>query len=151
MLLFILQSTSLPPMAELKWYLNLNRLLVIQRDSTLLLFSYAFQKGGKEENLGDDILAGGALSGIESLLAEITKSQGGINEIDHGDKKVSSHYAQDATFILFTISKAAEFHDRLARFSFLLYQKYGSFIKDWEGNQAAFQDAETLVKEVFMR
>ena len=140
-----------PPLSELRWYLNLNRLIVIQRSSSLVLHSYYFQSGGEEDTSKDaeSILAGGALSGVQSILTEILKTQGGIKVIDHGDKSIYFHHNEECTFVLFTSGKAEELSERLVLFSLKFMNKYGESLVNWNNNLEIFKDAKELVKIVF--
>ena len=142
---------GLIPLSELHWYLNLNRLLVIQRSSSLVIHSHYFHID-VEDKINDDtenILAGGALSGVQSILNEILKSESGIEVIDHGDKSIYFHHTEKCTFVLFTSGKAEELSERLRLFSFKFMNKYRNDLTNWNGRLDVFNNTREITKEVF--
>lgn len=141
----------LPPLSELHWYLNLNRLLVIQRSSSLVIHSYLFHIDVEDDMNGDtaSILAGGALSGVQSILNEILKSESGIKVIDHGDKSIYFHHNEICTFVLFTSGKAEELSERLQHFSIKFMNKFHTALTNWNGRLDVFNNTREITKEVF--
>lgn len=140
----------IPPMIELKWYLKLNRIIVIHPKNSLSLFSYKFLNQ-KDKFEGEDILAGGAFSGIQSLLNEILKSDKGINAIEHGDQVVYFNHSELATFILITSGKAKEFDERLNEFKTEFISQYQTALQEFDGNLGVFDNAEKLIAKVFTK
>ena len=144
--------TIIPPMIELKWYSKLQRLMVIQRQGSLVLYLYKFQvdSGEKDSHDVDGVLAGGAISGIQSLLGEILKSQEGINEIDQGDKTIYFQHSDTLTFVLFTNGKAKEFHEQLTQFAMNFNIQFADIVANWNGNLNTFDDADKIIKKTFI-
>ncbi len=140
---------AVPALSELQWYLKLNRLMAISRESSIVLFSYDFQVVPKERADTEEVLASGALSGIQTLLGEILQSKQGINEIDHGDKTIYFQHGEVCTFVLFTQGKAIEFNERLIEFKRAFEKTYGQAAKDFKGYVETFSPATALVKNIF--
>ncbi|MBD3185994.1 hypothetical protein GF325_04115 [Candidatus Bathyarchaeota archaeon] len=147
-----------PPLTELNWYRDLYRLLVLQRKGTLVMFTYEFQKeeesqetNGDHRGDTDGLLAGGALSGIQSLLGEILETKGtdGLNQIDHGGKTIYFNHGENASYVLFTSGQSMEFMARLDLFKLKFRNAYGNLVDDWNGNVAVFKDAIDIVHDVF--
>jgi hypothetical protein len=149
-LLLVKGWSLIPPIVELKWYLKLGRLMVIHRNNSLAVFSYQFQKQANAFE-GEDVLAGGAFSGIQSLLNEILKSDKGINAIDHGDQVIYFNHSDLATFILITQGKAREFDERLNAFKSEFIAQYQAALRDFNGNLVVFNEAEKIVGKVFTK
>lgn len=142
--------SMIPPLSELTWYENLTRIIVVQQEASLVLFSYDFREQS-ETGSSDVHLAGGAISGIQSLLGEILKSDQKVNEIDHGDKTIYFNHGRKVTTILFTTGKALEYHSRLSNFRVEFESRYGQTLQNWAGNVSAFTGAKSIVEEVFKK
>ncbi len=140
---------AVPALSELQWYLKLNRLMAISRESSIVLFSYDFQVSPTKAET-EEVLASGALSGIQTLLGEILHSKEGINEIDHGDKTIYFQHGEVCTFVLFTQGKATEFNERLIAFKREFEKTFGQAAKDFKGYVETFNPASALVKNIFL-
>ena len=149
-LMMVFGWSQVPPLSELEWYTKLKQLIVIQRNGSLVIYSYIFQT---EDRNGDDksILAGGALSGIQTLLSEILDSKKLINQIDHDDKTIYFNHGNLTTYVLFTQGKAFEFHERLTHFASNFEERYGDIIKNWNGNLSDFEGTEQVLSKIFKR
>lgn len=149
-LMMVYGWAQVPPLSELEWYNKLKQLIVIQRTGSLVIYSYIFQAEDKSED-DKSILAGGALSGIQTLLSEILDSKKLINQIDHDDKTIYFNHGDLTTYVLFTQGKAFEFHERLTQFASAFEERYGDIIKNWKGNLSEFEAAEMVLSKIFKR
>ncbi len=156
-LMLVKAWSIIPPLKELKWYQSLDKLMVIQKPSSLLMYSYMFYNTPTQileseclSEQNQDVLTGGALTGIQSLLKEILKSKEGINLIEHGDRLIYFAHSEFATFVLFTKGKSQEFEERLYQFKSRFIQKYKKELESWNCDITVFNGADEIMKEVFL-
>lgn len=141
-----------PNLSELDWMLKMERLLIIHRDSSGTLFQYTFQSlNNKEsENQTEDVLTGSAMGGIDMLLKEILASEGHINEIDHGNKKVIFSHGIATECILFAQGTSEEFIHRLKIFHLSFEKLFGNKeLLNWNGEVTQFNKAHDLILQYF--
>ena len=148
-LMMVYAWKMIPSFDELEWYSNLERLMVFQRKGSLVLYSHEFQVEEQDTTSSKNVLASGAISGIQSLLSEITSSKELINIIDHGDKTLYFEHKQEVSFVLFCEDKSREYNTRLSLFATDFMNEYGEKVKNWKGNLNDFEDAKNLVKKNF--
>ncbi len=149
-LMMVYGWAQVPPLSELEWYTKLKQLIVIQRASSLVVYSYAFQTEDKSK-ADNSVLAGGALSGIQTLLSEILDSKKLINQIDHDDKTIYFNHGASTTYVLFTQGKAFEFYERLTQFASAFEEKFANTIANWKGNLGDFEGADSILSKIFKR
>ncbi|TFF88580.1 MAG: hypothetical protein EU549_02730 [Promethearchaeota archaeon] len=143
---------KLPRLSELDWVLELDRLMVIHRDASSVLFEYEFQassdKKQKNQQIDGDI-AGTAIGGIAILLKEILTSKDQIHVIDHGDKKIYFSHGSYILGVLIVQGSSEEFQYRLNLFSLIFEKKYEDILKNYTGKISEFKSSRELIPEVF--
>jgi hypothetical protein len=142
---------SLPNLSELDWMRKMEKLYIIHKDTSTLLFQYQFrtEKSDDLEDVDSD-LAGSAIGGIDMLLSEILANSGHIKEIEHGDKKINFVHGDFAISILIGNGSSNEFKYRLEVFHLTLEKLYSSELANFNGALAPFTDLESLVRKYFL-
>ena len=107
----------LPPLHELDGMLKMNQLLIIEKNTSSLLFKYNFTPVSEnDKNDLDSDLASSVMNGIDSLLSEILASKGHIKEIEHSGKMVLFLHGEHSVAILIADPPSDEFKYRLEMF-----------------------------------
>ena len=141
-----------PNLSELDWMLKMERLLLIHRDSSGLLYQYDFIATSSKDskNQVEGSLAGSAIGGVDILLGEVLTSKGHINEIDHGNKKIIFSHGIATECILITTGASAEFRYRLNMFHLSFEKLYGGEkLITWNGEVSQFEKTRDLISKYF--
>jgi hypothetical protein len=129
-----------PNQREFALLLSLEKLYVIHKKDSIVLFSYHFHHDGSTIDMDD--LYGPAIGMMDGLLGEILSSRGHIKEIMHDDKVL--YFAQGAHCIFTAISQAhfSETRTHLDKFARDFEEKFatkldGQFNFDMDEYKAA--------------
>jgi hypothetical protein len=136
----------IPSLAELNWLLGLKRLLVIKNDSSISLIDHNFVI---EKDTASDTITGAAFGGFTHLLKELLASKEHVNIIDHGDSTIYFSNQERFTAILITSFKSDEYGYRLNKFGIEFGQRYDAIFQKWHGDMEPFEDAISLINEIF--
>jgi hypothetical protein len=140
----------LPPLHELDWMLKMNQLLIIEKNTSSLLFKYNFTPVSEnDKNDIDSELASSAMSGIDSLLSEILASKGHIKEIEHSGKMVLFLHGEYSIAILIADAPSDEFKYRLEMFHLNFENEFKDELKSFSGEITPFQATESLIQKYF--
>jgi hypothetical protein len=142
----------LPDLRNLNWILKMEKLFIIHKDTSSLLFSYNFKikEESKTDNSVDSDLAGSAIGGMEMLLSEILENKGKLNQIDHEDKKILFSHGKYSVCIIIADDYAEEINYRLELFHLTFENEFSSRgLSDFDGNITPFREAESLVHDYF--
>jgi len=143
---------KLPSLSELDWMLKLERLFVIHRESSKLMYHYDFQISSEKASVfqleGD--LVSSAIGGVNIILREILASNGYIKEINYGDKNIIFSNGVATVCILITGGHSSEFKYRLKMFHLSFEKQFdGEKLKDWNGNLKIFEKTYNLINRFF--
>jgi hypothetical protein len=147
--------------SEADWFIYLRKLYVFN-NTGVCLYSYDFardiynysrelaEKIGllKETSLSQDLVSGG-LSGIVSLISEITNSNKKLRVVDHEDKKLLFHYEKNTIFCLLTTKDLNILMNKLGEFAQEFEQTYQLALKNFRGSLGVFDDSVYLVDKHF--
>ncbi|TFF98955.1 MAG: hypothetical protein EU541_06170 [Promethearchaeota archaeon] len=149
-LLMVYGWRLLPPLSELDWMMKMNQLLIIDNNSSSLLFKYNFtQISEQNEKDIDSDLASSAMSGIDSLLSEILASEGHIKEIEHSGKIVLFLHGTYSDCVLIADAHSDEFKYRLEMFHLNFENKFKTELATFSGEITPFRETESLIREYF--
>ncbi len=141
----------LPDISEMDWLQKLDKLLIIQLKSNVLIHQFYFTKGEIEQNNLDDIV-GSALGGISSLLKEILSKKGHLREIDHAEKKIIVHHGQATMCLMFTRGSSSEILFRTEMFHLAFEKRFGvEEINNWVADLSMFSKIDDIVIKHFLR
>jgi hypothetical protein len=80
------------------------------------LYGNDFKKNTSDhEKLNEDLVSGGLL-GIDSMIKEISETQGKIQILEHGDQKMIFHHGKYSVAVLFVEKDLIIFREKLAGF-----------------------------------
>jgi len=136
---------SLPTWSEFDWEEKVERLLVLLQ-SGILVYEYNFQ--GEEEF--DSDLVGCGLSGVVSLVKEMTGSEKGIKVIRQDQKIIYLEYGEHVTVVIIASEELRILYEKIANFTREFEILFTNILGDWNGSTSEFQLAESLVKKNFL-
>lgn len=139
---------NLPLLSDLEWYKKMNRIYVVNKKSSILLYEYSFKK---IDNDTDADLAGSMFGGITKLLKEVLASDQSVSTIDHGDRKVYFSHGRIVTSIIIVEGDSEEFQKRLDIFTSAFESEFSLILKEFDGNLNVFRPTIGLIIDSFSR
>ncbi len=133
------------------WRTYIQRVLILHNNG-VNVFDYNFQEGdedaGKGEGPDPDLVSGG-LTGIQSLLKEISSSKEQLEILDHADKKIIFAHGKHTTIVLFSTKYLAYLKNKLTKFQeeFEYYNK--ERLEHFKGNVHNLNQLGDLMKKYF--
>jgi hypothetical protein len=133
-----------PILSELEWMMKMERLMVIEPRSSLMLYQYKFKTLVTQVN---DDLAGTVIGGVNMILKEILTTKGHIKEIDYENKRISHSLS-----ILITTVPSNEFKYRLEMFHLSFERMFKKELEsEFFEEITKFKKASNLVKQYFLQ
>ncbi len=126
---------------NIKILLHVHVLNIITKEG-LTLYS---ENDGKS----DPDLIGAALSGLHSLIQEISKSHNKIRVIDQGDKKLVFAFGKRVFVVVIVDEDSALLDKMLEGLVFRFESAYAVLLENWDGKIDAFNSAGKIVDSVF--
>lgn len=124
---------------------ELNTLYIMYSDGRDV-FTHQFSESKGET---DPALVAGMFSAITSFIRETTKSSEYLRSIDHGDSKITIEYGDYVFGAIFSNIQTAEIRSKLKNFVQAFENRYGEYLKKWNGNTSPFLTGDELIDEVF--
>ncbi|MBD3408245.1 MAG: hypothetical protein GF411_19135 [Candidatus Lokiarchaeota archaeon] len=145
---------DLPSLEDLNWLRILDRLLVIDIQTTLPILDFPFRKdSSKFKSIptedSDGLVVAGVMTSMETVMEEILTDSGGINEINFGNKTIIFERRPDFVCILIVDKSVREIHFRLETFALYFENQFGEIVKYAKGQADQFIGADNLVRSVF--
>ncbi|MHA1819555.1 MAG: MFS transporter [Promethearchaeota archaeon] len=143
---------------ETNWFNSLRQLYIFNQNG-ICLYSYDFRKDIIELQEGhidtskiisQDLVSGG-LTGIVSMIAEITQSNKRLRIVDQGDKKVLFHFGKYTIFALITTKYLNILVSKLRDFAKDFEDTFELALKRFNGNVSSFDATEFIIKKHFRR
>lgn len=138
---------------ERNWASAIKELYVLSY-SGVCVYNYDFlrksqpkEKENKREI--DEDLISGALSGIITIISEITQSKRYIKKIDKEGNHLLFSFGKFHIVALITTNDLPILYKKLETFSGAFEQKFSKELKKFQGNIQPFQEAKYLVKKYF--
>ncbi len=135
---------SLPSKEEREWRSCINHLFLISHTGICLVHQ-PFQE---EKVVNIDLFAGG-ISGIISLVQELTKSNERIEVVSQKDKKIIIQYGKYLTGALISSKDLKILHQKLEDLLFNYEDIFHDYLKNWTGELTIFEPGIRLVKRFF--
>lgn len=142
---------------DINWFLNLRHLYVFNENG-ICLFDYNFWPDVCDlescsdlepaKPLSEDLVSGG-LSGIVSMISEITESDKKLRVVDHEDKKLLFHYGKHTIFCLISTEYLNILVAKLKDFADEFEETYDAPLRNFNGGVSVFDDASYLVNKHF--
>jgi MFS family permease len=124
--------------------------IYINTKAGLNVFAYNFKYPSlNRTNTEEEDLVSGGLSGVQSILREISHSNRTIEVLDHGDKKLLFHEGKYTTAVLFTKMDLNVLREKLAQFVNLFEYYNQSELEHFFGNVSKLKQLDTLLKRFF--
>jgi len=141
---------GIPSADDLDWLLALDRLLIIESETSLPLVDFTFKTlNGIDASEKDGMLVAGAISGINTLIGEILADSGGLDEIEYGSRTILFHHRKDFTVMPVAEKSMRELRYRLESFGVSFENEYGEKVAEFDGMVHHFNDAVKIIRDVF--
>jgi len=93
----------------------------------------------------DPTLISGALTGISTLIKEITQARTGVKKIDYGDGEIILEKGKKITIAAFTVLPTQEMRKRITNFVKIFEELYKDVLENWDGDLSKFKNLEEKV------
>ncbi len=123
---------------------EIKSLYIIYEDGTPIYFYVA------NNMILDPTLVSGALTGISTLIKEITQTGTGVKKIDYGDGEIILEKGKKITIAAFTSSPTQEMRNRITKFIKTFEESYGDVLENWDGNLSKFKNLEEKIKNMLL-
>ena len=127
------------------FYIPIKSIYIFMVNSGVCLFEYTFKK---DEN-GDSQLITGGLSGIASLIGEITKTKTRLKEIRQENMNIIIEYGQEVGAAMLTGEKLGILHQKLKLLITEFERRYERNLRDWHSDISDFKSCIDLVYQIF--
>lgn len=134
---------------EKDWASTIISLLVFHKNSVCLYDQKFKSKEGDLPSKLDENVIAGALTGILSLISEITQSKKWLRRIDKDGNYLYFSYGKSYVVTLISSMDLPILTKKLDAFSKDFGTKYEKEIKSFVGNVSLFEDTKYLVKKYF--
>jgi len=138
---------------EKKWADTLNNLLVFSKTG-ICLYEHDFEKKGKTEDKEGTIqfdrdLVSGVLSGIITIISEITQSKKQLRKIDKQGVFLLFGYGKYHIVALVATMELPVLFKKIDEFSRDFENKFSKDLKTFQGNVSRFVPTKNLIKKYF--
>ncbi|MHA2051755.1 MAG: hypothetical protein ACW986_19250 [Promethearchaeota archaeon] len=138
-----------PMLSELEWMMKMERLMVIEPESSLMLYQYKFKTLVTQV---DDDIAGTVIGGVNMILKEILTTNGHIKEIDYENKRIYFTHGSHSLSILITTVPSIEFKYRLEMFHLSFERMFKKELElEFFEEKSKFKKATNLVNQYFLQ
>ena len=137
----------LPSFGEIEWHGKMLSLYVITEEHGLCCLYYPFQKE-MERRMAPQLISGG-VSGILTLVKEMTSSKMHLKEIDHEDIKILFEYGLYSTTVLLVEEDLQVYHYKLRQFVEEFETQFKENLIKWSSEISIFQPALDIVGRIF--
>ncbi|MFX0103109.1 MAG: hypothetical protein ACFFCS_26325, partial [Candidatus Hodarchaeota archaeon] len=144
LLLMAIGIWRLPNLAELDWKIKINTLYVITR-SGVCIYERSFQSGEKM----DSLLVSGGLTGVITIVSEMTKSDKKLNTIQQEGRNVLLAYGDYCTVALIADEDLEILHDKIRRLRIEIESLFMDVLPGWDGDLGVFKPIKVLVDKTF--
>jgi len=96
----------------------------------------------------DPLLVSGALSGISTLIKEITQTKNGLKKIDYGDGEIVFEKGEKITMAVFTTLSTEEMRNKIAKIVKKIETHHKDILENWDGDPSKFGDLQKDIEEL---
>ncbi|HMF32936.1 MAG TPA: hypothetical protein VKK79_16050, partial [Candidatus Lokiarchaeia archaeon] len=136
----------LPSKEELSWKDVLQQVYIYYNLSGVGLYEYSFRP---EEVRADENLVTGGLTGISSLIAEMTKRDGNLTAIRQQNANILFHTGAWVTVALLAEKDLKILHAKIEELTREFEEFFAPYLTNFSGNVVVFAPTETLLRRVF--
>ncbi|NVM01309.1 MAG: hypothetical protein HWN67_03175 [Candidatus Helarchaeota archaeon] len=138
---------GLPSIKALEWKEKIKHLFIIF-EGGVNIYDQSFIIEETEKTIQSDLMAGG-ISGITTLMQELTKSKEKAEVIKQKDVHVIFKYGKYVTAALITIEDLEILHTKLKMLVEEFESLFQYILPDWKGDLDVFSPVKVMVKRVF--
>jgi hypothetical protein len=127
------------------FYIPIESIFIFKMDSGICIFEHYIKRSEGE----DSQLITGGLSGIASLIEEITKRKTKLKEIKQEDMNIILDYGQKIGAAMISHENLGVLKTKLKDFIVKFEAQYTNELDNWDGNIAVFNSCLNLVYQEF--
>ncbi len=142
-LVILYTRETLPPKKERQWFSKLQQLYVIN-EAGINLFNYPFIPQKK-----DALLVSGGISGLCSLVQELTMSKSELKVIKQENATILLNHGGFVTSALIVTEDLKVLHRKLDAFTQEFEKFFREFFKNWIGDTTIFTPGKVIVERIF--
>ncbi|MBN2151492.1 MAG: hypothetical protein JW839_08605 [Candidatus Lokiarchaeota archaeon] len=142
---FYFMKESLPPSEEMGWARTIHDLYVIS-DGGIIMNAYSFLSNSSV----DPTLFSGGISGVATILKEMTGSEQKLQIIDHEDKKILFEYGKRFTVTLVAEKDLKILRTKLKALARDIHNAFWEIIGSWNADLSVFKPVTTMIKNHFL-
>lgn len=135
---------TLPSKEEREWRDCIHHLFLLNTNGVSIIY-HPFV----EETLIDQDLMAGGLTGIISMIQEMTKSEDKVEVFSQKNSKLILKYGQYTTAALITLKDLKILHQKLEKFILEFEDFFHEYLIHWTGNLDLFKPADRLILRYF--
>ena len=140
---------------EKKWADSLKNIFVFNKHG-ICLYNYSFEKKelikeGTDEAGFDEDLVSGALTGVITIISEITNTKRELRQIQKDEATLLFTYGKYHIVALIVSMELPVLFKKLDAFSRAFENKFSKELKGFKGNVACFEPASFLLTKYFSK
>lgn len=135
---------SSPALEELDWRNQLVRMFVIESGGLLVYYHHFVEVVQTNE-----VLTAAGISGIQSLLQEVTNTEGGINTLSIGDYEILFSHGDTFSTVLVANKPYRVLSDKVEEFTITFHRVFGRTLQHYSGDIEIFNSADEILDEYF--
>jgi hypothetical protein len=135
--------------ASIHWRKYLDRLYILS-ESGIALYHYNFKRPADPDETESDLVSGG-LSGLQSMIKEISHSNQQLHVLDHGDSKFIFNHGAHCTAILIASEYLPILKAKLAKFHYEFEFHNQARLANFTGYVDKWEKLKTLMRRYFDR
>jgi hypothetical protein len=133
-----------PALDELDWMKQIVRLYVIQ-EGGILVYYHEFA----ESDQSDQFMAAAGISGIQTLMMEITRSQEGLSTLSVGEFEIAFAHGASFTSVLVSRKQYTVLVEKVTAFTREFQETFGPILPNFSGDMRMFGSASEIIESVF--
>ena len=142
--------TNLPSFGELDWHKKIREIFLVYKDGTVLVHVTRRRKEDKGSKAVSSESTSRAISGINKLLSEVTRSEKTIKAIDYGDVKLLFGSVSNADLVVVAEEDLEAIRDRIDQFMNAFSNAYKDILdQGLIEDREVFKPAETMIRRIF--
>lgn len=140
---------TLPDKEELEWKESIQYLLVLTSSGAVLYSQEMFQDTPISDGGSNELLVGGALVAISTIVKEIVNHQGYLTVIRQESYSILLEESNDVIVVVISLKELESIRIRMKEFLEEFLAFYGEILETFIGNVTAFKPTKRLVEKCF--
>ncbi|MBD3229065.1 MAG: hypothetical protein GF329_12830 [Candidatus Lokiarchaeota archaeon] len=135
---------TLPDTSELDWFSAIQHLYIIYHNG-ICMYNYPFRP-----SKSDDQLFAGGITGISTMIQELTENKSRLKAIRQERGIVLLEYGEFITYVLICSKELTVLHNKLQELQNEFEDFYEDIIPSWNGNDSVFIPTRKIIEKIFI-